>query len=233
MEITRASRPPRILVVDDHEPTRTLLRRLLSTEGYQVDEAPDGPTALAKVKQAPPDMLLLDIMMPGQDGIDLLAQVRRTSRVPVILLSAKSGEGDRVLGLRSGADDYVVKPFSTAELTARIEAVLRRAHHVSGGDGRDFGDLQVDPGCHQVTVRGRLVDLPQREFDLLVCLTSAPGHVFSRTQLLAEVWQSSVERQDPATVTEHARRLRQRIEDDPDSPRWIKTVRGVGYRFDP
>jgi DNA-binding response OmpR family regulator len=222
----------RILVVDDDGPTRTLLRRLLSMEGYEIDEAPDGPSALAHLGQSRPDLLLLDVMMPGQDGIDLLAQLRQTSHVPVILLSAKSGEGDRVLGLRSGADDYVVKPFSTAELLARIEAVLRRADHPHSVRS-DFGDLHIDRSSRQVTVRERLVELPPREYELLVFLASSPGQVFSREQLLEGVWRSSGDRQDPGTVTEHARRLRQRIEDDPDEPRWVKTVRGVGYRFDP
>ena len=229
----RSDSPARILVVDDDGPTRTLLRRLLSTEGYQIDEAPDGPAAMAQLGQAPPDLLLVDIMMPGQDGLDFLAQLRRTSDVPVILLTAKSDESDRVLGLRSGADDYVVKPFSTAELFARIEAVLRRGVRRSAGPIGNFGELQIDTASHQVRVRERLVELPPREYELLAFLASAPGQVFSREQLLAAVWPAAPDRQDPATVTEHARRLRLRIEDDPDTPRWIKTVRGIGYRFDP
>jgi DNA-binding response OmpR family regulator len=225
---------PRILVVDDDAPTRTLLRRLLSMEGYVIDEAPDGPSAIEHLSHVPADLLLLDVMMPGQDGLDLLAQVRRTSDVPVILLTAKADEGDRVVGLRSGADDYVVKPFSTAELAARIDAVLRRAEHRRPtADKLDFGGLAIDPSSRQVTVGGSIVELPPREYELLVFLASSPGQVFSREQLLAEVWRSSRERQDPGTVTEHARRLRQRIEDDVDRPRWIKTVRGIGYRFEP
>ena len=223
----------RILVVDDDEPTRTLLRRLLSIEGYEIAEAADGASALAQIGEDRPDLLLLDVMMPGQDGIDLLTQLRRTSDVGVILLSAKSGESDRVLGLRSGADDYVVKPFSTAELLARIEAVLRRADHGHPAVRQEFGDLQIDPASRQVTVRGRPVELPPREYDLLVFLASSPGQVYSRDQLLEAVWPASTEPHGPGTVTEHARRLRLRIEDDPDEPRWIKTVRGAGYRFDP
>jgi DNA-binding response OmpR family regulator len=222
----------RILVVDDDEPTRTLLRRLLSIEGYEIAEAADGASALAQIGQDRPDLLLLDVMMPGQDGIDLLTQLRRTSDVGVILLSAKSGESDRVLGLRSGADDYVVKPFSTAELLARIEAVLRRADHGRPAVLQEFGDLQIDTASRQVTVRGRPVELAPREYDLLVFLASSPGQVFSREQLLGAVWPASTEPQGPGTVTEHARRLRLHIEDDPDEPRWIKTVRGAGYRFD-
>ena len=222
----------RILVVDDDAPTRTLLRRLLAMEGYQVDEAPDGPAAMVEVGRARPDLMLVDVMMPGQDGLDLLAQIRKTSTMPVILLTAKSDEGDRVVGLRSGADDYIVKPFSTAELLARIEAVLRRAERTPASGARQFGELKIDPMSRQVTLRGSPVELAPREYDLLAYLSAAPGRVFSREELLAGVWQSSAQRTDPGTVTEHARRLRQRIEDDPDNPRWIKTVRGIGYRFD-
>jgi DNA-binding response OmpR family regulator len=226
--------PARILVVDDDESTRKLLRRLLSMEGYVIDEAPDGPSAIEHLSNMPADLLLVDVMMPGQDGLDLLAQLRQTSNVPVILLTAKADEGDRVLGLRSGADDYVVKPFFTAELAARIDAVLRRADHRRPAASKlAFDGLEIDPSGRQVTVRGSAVELPPREFELLVFLASSPGQVFSREQLLAEVWRSSGERQDPGTVTEHARRLRQHIEDDADRPRWIKTVRGIGYRFQP
>ncbi|MDQ1418543.1 MAG: hypothetical protein QOJ52_505 [Acidimicrobiaceae bacterium] len=231
---SQRDRPARILVVDDDDATRTLLRRLLSMEGYVIDEAPDGPSAIEHLSTVPADLLLVDVMMPGQDGLDLLAQLRRTSDVPVILLTAKADEGDRVLGLRSGADDYVVKPFFTAELAARIDAVLRRAEHRRPAASKlEFGDLEINPSSRQVTVRGSVVELPPREFELLVFMASSPGQVFSREQLLAEVWRSSGERQDPGTVTEHARRLRQHIEADADRPRWIKTVRGIGYRFEP
>ena len=224
--------PVRILVVDDDEPTRTMLQRLLSWEGYDIEVAGDGPAALAMVQRDEPDLVLLDVMMPGQDGLSVLADLRRSSAVPVIFLTAKGDEGDRVLGLRSGADDYVVKPFSTAELVARIEAVLRRTDH-HHGPGRPVDDLVVDRARRMVTVRGQVVDLPPREFDLLAFLAASPGQVFSREQLLRAVWPQSGEQPDPGTVTEHARRLRQRIEEDPDEPRWIKTIRGVGYRFDP
>ena len=224
----------RILVVDDDTSVRTLLRRLLTTEGYEVEEAPDGPTALEKVSAVSPDLLLLDIMMPGQDGLDVLAGLRRTSDVPVILLTAKGDEAHRVLGFRFGADDYVVKPFSTAELVGRIAAVLRRT-----GTGRPhhhhelrFDGLRIDPATRKVTVHDRAVDLPAREYELLAFLASSPDHVFTREQLLEQLWPPSADR-NPATVTEHIARLRRRIEDDPDRPRWLKTVRGVGYRFDP
>jgi DNA-binding response OmpR family regulator len=224
----------RILVVDDDTSTRTLLRRLLATEGYAVEEAPDGPTALAKIAALAPDLLLLDIMMPGQDGLDVLQGLRRTSDVPVILLSAKDDEADRVLGFRFGADDYVVKPFSSAELAARIAAVLRRAGAARSGGGTrlDFDGLQIDLVRREVTVRGNAVDLPAREYDVLAFLASSPRQVFSRDQLLEQVWPPSAD-STPGTVTEHIGRLRRRIEEDPEKPRWVRTVRGVGYRFEP
>ena len=224
---------PRVLVVDDEEPTRTLLNRLLTMEGYVVDEAPDARTALDQLDARPPDLLLLDVMMPGQDGLDLLASLRRRGDLPVILLTARASEADRVVGLRLGADDYVVKPFSPAELSARIATVLRR----TAAAGRDrkrltFDGLELDLASREVHVAGRLVDMPAREFDLLAFLASSPRQVFSREQLLDQVWSSSGEWQDPATVTEHIRRVRRRIEVDPDRPPWIRTVRGAGYRFE-
>lgn len=227
-----------ILVVDDDDPTRTLLRRLLTIEGYSVDEASDGPAALEMATRAEPDLILLDIMMPGLDGLDLLATLRRTSDVPVILLSAKSSEADRVVGLRLGADDYVVKPFSTGELAARIAAVLRRSGHSRPTEHLEFNGLDIDVARHAVTVRGRLIELPAREYEVLAFLASNPGQVFSRERLLDEVWGaggpagSREDRPDPATVTEHIGRLRRRIEEDPERPRWVRTVRGMGYRFD-
>ncbi len=223
---------PRILVVDDDTSIRTLLRRLLTTEGYAVDEAGDGPSALAKVAQWAPDLLLLDIMMPGQDGLDVLEGLRRTSDVPVILLTAKNEEADRVLGFRYGADDYVTKPFSTAELIGRIGAVLRRTGAGRSGGALDFDGLRIDPAKREVTARGRTIDLPAREFDLLAFLASSPGQVFSREALLDRLWPRSAD-SSPGTVTEHIGRIRRRIEEDPERPRWVHTVRGSGYRFDP
>lgn len=223
----------RILVVDDDAPTRTLLRRLLAMEGYAVFEAPDGPTAMAQMAGLVPDLVLVDIMMPGQDGLELMAAIRSARDVPVILLTAKSDEGDRVVGLRLGADDYVVKPFSTAELTARIATVLRRCGVARRSTGLDFDGLQINRASREITVGGRLIDLPNREYELLVFLASSPRQVFSRHALLEQVWKSSAERQDPATVTEHIRRLRCHIEADPERPRWVRTVRGMGYRFEP
>ncbi|MEA2716952.1 MAG: hypothetical protein QOI99_1269 [Actinomycetota bacterium] len=222
----------RILVVDDDRSVRTMLRRLLTTEGYAVDEAPDGPSALDQVATLAPDLLLLDIMMPGQDGLDVLECLRRTSDVPVILLTAKDHEADRVLGFRFGADDYVVKPFTSAELVARIAAVLRRSGGARSSTVLDFGELRIDRARRQVTVRGTPVDLAAREYDVLAFLASSPRQVFSREQLLADVWPPSADR-NPGTVTEHVGRLRRHIEEDPERPRWVRTVRGVGYSFEP
>jgi len=221
----------RILVVDDDRPTRTMLCRLLTTEGYEVDEAPDGPTAISKVAEREPDLLLLDVMMPGQDGLDVLQDLRRTSDVAVILLTAKGDETDRVLGFRYGADDYVVKPFSSAELAGRIAAVLRRTGALKAATTLDFDGLHVDLTRRTVTVRGSEVDLPAREFEVLAHLASAPGQVFTREQLLEALWPPSAER-NPSTVTEHVGRVRRHIEEDPERPRWVRTVRGVGYRFE-
>ena len=227
-----AANGPRILVVDDDDSIRMLLRRMLTMEGYDVDEAADGPTALAKLGARLPDLLLLDIMMPGQDGLELLEGLRRTSDVPVILLTAKGEEADRVLGFRFGADDYVVKPFSTAELFARITAVLRRSGTPRSAAGLHFDGLEIDMAKREVLVRGRVVDLPAREFELLAFLASSPNHTFTREQLLERLWPVSGD-PNPGTVTEHVARIRRRIEEDPDRPRWIHTVRGIGYRFEP
>ena len=223
---------PRILVVDDDANIRTLLHRMLRMEGYAVAEAADGPAALAKVQAFTPDLILLDIMMPGQDGLDVLEGLRRTSAVPVILLTAKSEEADRVLGFRFGADDYVVKPFSTAELTARIAAVLRRTGAARSAGHLHFDGMEIDLAKREVTVRGEPVDLPAREYEVLAFLASSPQQTFSREQLLDRLWPHAGDR-IPSTVTEHVGRIRRRIEEDPERPRWIRTVRGVGYRFEP
>jgi two-component system phosphate regulon response regulator PhoB len=224
---------PRILVVDDDRATRTLLRRLLTTEGYEVDEAADGATAVELVGTDRPDLVLLDVMMPDQDGLEVLQTLRRTSDVPVILLTAKGDEADRVLGFRFGADDYVVKPFSSAELAGRIAAVLRRTGAARpGGHPLEFDGLQIDLARREVAVGGRAVELPAREYEVLAFLASSPGQTFSRRQLLDRLWSGSSDRGE-GTVTEHVGRLRRRIEQDPEKPRWVRTVRGIGYRFDP
>jgi DNA-binding response OmpR family regulator len=225
-----------VLVVDDEPMLRNLLSRLLRMEGYDVLEAADGQAALDVLRTEKPDLVLLDVMMPTRDGLDVLGDLRRTSNVPVILVSALGEEADRVLGLKMGADDYVVKPFSAAELSARIESVLRRARPPAGApasNGLAFDGLVIDLQTRDVTVGGEKADMTAKEFDLLAFLATSPRQVFSREQLLQQVWGSSSDWQSDATITEHVRRLRRKIEDDPDNPRWITTIRGVGYRFEP
>jgi DNA-binding response OmpR family regulator len=229
--------PCTVLVVDDEPMLRNLLCRLLRMEGYEVLEAEDGQTALDLIARQKPDLVLLDVMLPARDGLDVLGDLRRTSNIPVILVSALAEEADRVLGLKMGADDYVTKPFSAAELSARIESVLRRAAMRSSvgavATRLSFEGLVIDLGTREVRVAGEKAEMTAKEFDLLAFLAGSPRRVFSRDQLLQQVWGSSSNWQSDATVTEHVRRLRRKIEDDPDNPRWITTVRGVGYRFEP
>jgi DNA-binding response OmpR family regulator len=225
----------RVLVVDDDEQVRSMVARFLVREGYQVVEAATGAEALTAVVEGAPDIVLLDLMLSSEDGFEILTSLRRHSDVPVIVLSGRDGETDRVLGLKLGADDYVCKPFSPAELEARIESVLRR-HHRSADDGDHvlrFGDLRIDLTAREVVVGDRVIETTAKEFDLLAFLASSPRQVFTREQLLAHVWDSSSQWQDDGTVTEHVRRVRRKIEPVPDQPRWVKTVRGVGYRFEP
>jgi DNA-binding response OmpR family regulator len=176
-------------------------------------------------------------MLPARNGLDVLGDLRRTSDIPVILVSARAEEDDRVAGLRLGADDYVTKPFSAAELSARVESVLRRSvmrRAPATSDGRlAFEGLAIDLRTREVRVAGAKVEMTAKEFDLLAYLAGEPREVFSRDELLRQVWGSSSNWQSDATVTEHVRRLRRKIEDDPDNPRWIATVRGAGYRFEP
>jgi DNA-binding response OmpR family regulator len=174
-------------------------------------------------------------MLTTEDGFDVLAAIRRTSNVPVILVTARGRESDRVLGLKLGADDYVVKPFSPAELAARVGTVLRRVGQrpATTTVALDFGDLAIDIMAREVKLSEELVETTAKEFDLLAFLASSPRQVFTREQLLAQVWGSSSAWQDAGTVTEHVRRIRRKIEKDPDHPRWVRTVRGVGYRFEP
>jgi DNA-binding response OmpR family regulator len=223
----------RVLVVDDEDSVRGLLQRVLEAEGYDVVAAADAASARSAISSTPPDVVILDVMLAGDDGLNLLADLRRTSEVGVILLTARGEESDRIVGLKMGADDYVVKPFSPGELVARIDSVLRRSRPRAAAAQLDFGDLRVDLTTREVFVGGSLVETTAKEFDLLVFLASSPRQVFTRNQLLEHVWESSAAWQDPATVTEHVRRIRRKIEPDPDQPRWVRTVRGVGYRFEP
>lgn len=227
----------KILVVDDEPTVREVVAQYLRRDGYDVRELDRGDLVDAAVAQFQPDLIVLDIMLPGTSGLDVL---RRSSngRVPVILLTARIDESDRVLGLELGADDYVTKPFSPRELVARVRTVLRRAQPTPSAAAAatpvlEFEGLRIDLLAREVTVEGRLVTLTAKEFDLLAFLAQAPRQVFSRAQLLQHVWDSSPDYQDPATITVHVRRVRGKIEADPEAARWITTVWGVGYRFEP
>jgi two-component system phosphate regulon response regulator PhoB len=229
----------KILVVEDDPDISDLLRRVLESDGYEVEMATDSAGALRSVAEGPPDLVLLDVVLGGEDGRDLLVKLREKSDVPAVFLTGRGLEGDRIAGLRMGADDYIVKPFSRGELSARIETVLRRARPATvapdvkeSASGLTFGELRIDLTTREVERSGELIELTAMEFNLLAFLASSPRQVFSRQQLLQNVWASSSEWQDEATVTEHIRRVRRKIEVDPDHPRWITTVRGVGYRFE-
>jgi len=225
---------PLVLVVDDEPMVREVVAQYLQRDGHNVHEVGDGTAALAWLADHRPDLVVLDIMLPGTDGLSVLRHLRATGDIPVILLTAQADELDRVLGLELGADDYVVKPFSPRELAARVRTVLRRsAPTVSGGAALDFDGLRIDPRAREVDIAGRSVALTPKEFDLLYTLAQSPRQVFSRRELLHRVWESAPEYQDPATVTVHVGRLRQKLETDPEEPRWITTARGVGYRFEP
>jgi len=221
-----------VLVVDDDTEVCTLLTLLLGREGYQVDTALEAATALAVLAEDRHDLVILDVTLGSTDGRDVLAAIRRTGDLPVIMLSGRGHEADRIAGLTLGADDYVVKPFSPKELAIRVGNVLRRSRPAAPSV-LQFGSLCIDAVAREAKVEDRVIDLTAKEFDLLAFLAAAPRQVFSRAQLLENVWSSRSEWQDEATVTEHVRRVRRKVEDDPDKPRWIVTVRGVGYRFEP
>jgi len=228
-----AGSPGSILVVDDEPTIAEVVARYLSRAGYETRTAADGPSAVAAARALRPDLIVLDIMLPGFDGLEVMRRVHEDleGRVPVILLTAKGEESDRVVGLNRGADDYVAKPFSPAELVARVDAVLRRA-----GDGAApeeplaFDGLEIDPAARTVRAAGRDVELTPREFDLLLFLARHPGQAFSRDELMDRVWRFAFYA-DTTTVTVHIRRLRAKVEPEPASPRWLQTVWGVGYRF--
>lgn len=222
-----------VLVVDDEPMVREVVSAYLARDGFEVIEAGDGPAALEHLRREHSDLVILDVMLPGADGLSVLSELREMGDTPVILLSARGDEADRVLGLEMGADDYVVKPFSPRELATRARTVLRRLNSPDlDGDRLSFEGLVIDPRLRQVEVGGERVELTPKEFDLLFFLASSPGQVFSRGQILRHVWDSSPEWQDPSTVTVHVRRLREKIEPDPKSPGRVVTVWGVGYRFE-
>jgi DNA-binding response OmpR family regulator len=223
-----------VLVVDDEAMVREVVAAYLIRDGFSVTEASDGRSALQHIETQPTDLIVLDVMLPETDGLSVLSAVRQHADTPVILLTARGDESDRVLGLELGADDYLVKPFSPRELAARVRTVLKRTMGVPRQGARiEFDGISVDPASRQVIVAGETVELTPKEFDLLLFLASSPRQVFSRAQILDHVWDSNSDWQDPSTVTVHVRRLRQKIEDDPQAPQRLVTVWGVGYRFNP
>lgn len=245
-----------VLVVDDQSTVRLAVTAALQREGFRVVAVADGSAALHSLERDRPAIAILDIGLTGMDGLALLREIRRAGDLPVILLTARDEEVDRVVGFELGADDYVAKPFYPRELVARVRSLLRRAQAAAPGHGvaavpvdparraagpaaqrapgrLEFDGFVIDPDQREVVIAGRLVQTTRREFDLLFTLASAPRRVFTREQLLRAAWGSSSEWQDPATVTEHIRRLRLKVERDLANPRWIETARGVGYRFVP
>jgi DNA-binding response OmpR family regulator len=224
-----------ILVVDDEPSIREVLSIYLEQAGYDVVIASDGQAALEAVERRLPDLVVLDLMLPKVDGLEITRQLRAKGDIPIIMLSARREETDRILGLEMGADDYVIKPFSPRELVSRVRAVLRRTQSppTSKHEGvLDFGDLRIDPQTRLVEINGEERSLTVKEFDLLWVLASHPRQVFNRDRLLDLVWGMS-QYIDPSTVTVHVRRIREKIELDPSNPRHVQTVWGVGYRFEP
>ena len=224
-----------VLVVDDEPTIAEVVSRYLERAGYRTRVAADGVQAIEAAADLRPDLVVLDLMLPRLGGLEVMRRLRARDGggPPVVLLSGKGEESDRVSGLRLGADDYVVKPFSAAELVARVEAVLRRAERLVEPDATiELPALSIDPAARRVHVRGEQIHLTHREYDLLLFLARHPGRAFSRDELMHAIWRYSFY-SDTSTVTVHIRRLRTKIEEDPGDPRHLQTVRGVGYRFQP
>ncbi|MDE3720843.1 MULTISPECIES: response regulator transcription factor [Nocardiopsis] len=227
----------RVLVVEDEESYSDALSYMLRKEGFEVAVAPTGTVALETFDRTGADLVLLDLMLPGLSGTEVCRSLRQKSSVPVIMLTAKDSEIDKVVGLELGADDYVTKPFSSRELVARIRAVLRRRGGEAGEDpvlpaALEAGPVRMDVERHVVTVRGENVQLPLKEFELLEVLLRNAGRVLTRMQLIDRVWGADYVG-DTKTLDVHVKRLRAKIEDDPSSPKYIVTVRGLGYKFEP
>ena len=224
-----------ILIVEDEPSIAEVVSLYLQRAGYQTRHAPDGKTAMALVDEQAPELAIIDIMLPEIDGLSLTRWLRDRSNLPIILLTARREEVDRIAGLELGADDYVVKPFSPQELVSRVRAVLRRTGREQGeadsGHPLNFENLAIDPRSRTVTLAGREIMLTAKEFDMLYLLASHPRQVYTRDQLLERIW-GGTEYIDPGTVTVHVRRLREKIEADPSSPDRILTVWGVGYKFE-
>ena len=222
-----------VLVVDDEPIVRDVVVRYLQRDGFETLVAGDGDTARTLIEQTPPELVVLDVMLPGTDGLALCKWIRARGDLPVIMLTARGDEADRIVGLELGADDYVTKPFSPRELAVRVQTVLRRTTPAATTAKRlVFDGLSIDPATREVELDGSLLRLTAKEFDLLFFLASNPRRVFSRDQLMGRVWgyEAAV---DTGTVTVHVRRLRSKIERDPSAPQRLETVWGVGYRFVP
>ncbi|WTS97978.1 response regulator transcription factor [Streptomyces sp. NBC_00096] len=240
MSSTEAA-PARILVVDDDPTVAEVVTGYLRRAGYAVETAGDGPAALARADRVRPDLVVLDLMLPGLDGLEVCRRLRATGPVPVIMLTARGDEDDRIAGLELGADDYVTKPFSPRELVLRVNSVLRRGAAAAAGTGAAGPDVRegrlegagitLDPATHRASKDGRELALTVREFDLLAHFLRHPGQAHGREELMREVWGWDFG--DLSTVTVHVRRLRAKVEEDPGRPRLIQTVWGVGYRFEP
>ncbi len=223
----------KILLVDDEPNIREVVGLYLRRDGHTVVSATDGVEALEVFRECEPDLVVLDLMLPNLGGLEVCRRMREERRVPLIMLTARGDEEERIVGLSLGADDYVVKPFSPRELAARVAAVLRRAQESPGPEDRrvlSFDGLRIDPNTREVLVQGERVTLTAREFDLLYRLASSPGRVYTRDQLMELVWGYTFSA-DTSTVTVHVRRLREKVEPDPARPRYLQTVWGVGYKF--
>ena len=230
-----SSEAPRILLVDDEESVQTLLAFPLRKDGYEVITASTGREALERFGEGQFDLVVLDVMLPEVDGFDVCRQLRAKSSVPIIMLTAKAEEIDKVLGLELGADDYITKPFSLREFRSRVKAALRRASMVrrepdAGEEPLEVHELRIDPAKRAVEVRGALVQTTYVEFEILVALATSPGRVWTRDMLLTRIWGDSAYR-DPRTIDVHIRHLREKLERDAKDPEYLFTVRGVGYRF--
>jgi DNA-binding response OmpR family regulator len=223
-----------ILLVDDEEPVQKLLTYPLERDGYRVVQARDGEEALLRFGEERIDLVVLDVMLPKLDGLEVCKRLRSESAVPIIMLTARDDEVDKVLGLELGADDYITKPFSIREFRSRVRAVLRRATglrpDISGSEAIEVDGLRIEPARRAVEVSGDAVELTYVEFELLRTLATRPGNVFSRQRLLEEIW-GSADYRDPRTIDVHVRHLREKLERDPSDPQFLLTVRGVGYRF--
>jgi len=220
-----------VLVVDDEPIVREVVVRYLARDGHRTLEAGDGDAARELIEHSDPDLVVLDVMLPGTDGLELCRWIRGRSELPMIMLTARGEEADRIVGLELGADDYVTKPFSPRELAARVRSVLRRSATAAAvAEALSFGDVQLERETREARKSGAPIRLTAKEFDLLWFLASHPRRVFSRDQLMASVWGYTAAL-DTGTVTVHVRRLREKIEDDPSKPAYLETIWGIGYRL--